>query len=343
MKNEKLIKIGLIFLNLLLFFLLFPYLTKIINVVFKLLFPFLIGFTLAFLLLPIVNWLVKKKIKRNYAVGITVLLFFCFISGIIIIFIPIIVKEVDFLIKNIPNYMNSLSDFINNIKLELSFLPSELVPNVDIIEMKMSNFLISMISNMFNFFTNFVSFIITFLMSIILMIYFLLDFEKISLVIKEKASKYKKVDLIEYFRNIKETIQAYFKGVFLVSSIVFILSFILFKIIGLEYALLLGLIVGITDIIPYIGPYIGGFIVSLIAISDSLKKMVIVLIIIVIIQGLESWFITPKVQSKKISVNPILVLLFLVIFGKIMGILGLVIAVPILAILQTTLKTKYNK
>ena len=71
--------------------------------------------------------------------------------------------------------------------------------------------------------------------------------------------------------------------------------------------------------------------------------MILVLIVIVIIQGLESWFITPKIQSKKISVNPILVLLFLVIFGKIMGIWGLLIAVPVLAILQTTLKTKYNK
>ena len=106
---------------------------------------------------------------------------------------------------------------------------------------------------------------------------------------------------------------------------------------------MMGLIIGITDIIPYIGPYIGGTIVAVIASSDSIEKMIMVIIVIVIIQGLESWFITPKIQSKKISVHPIIVLLFIVIFGKIMGIIGMLIAVPVLAIIQTTLKTKFNE
>ena len=129
----------------------------------------------------------------------------------------------------------------------------------------------------------------------------------------------------------------------MVSTIVFILSFLAFRIINIDYALMMGLIIGITDIIPYIGPYIGGAIVAAVAGSESLEKMIIVIIVVIIIQGLESWFITPKVQSKKISVHPILVLLFIVIFGKIMGIIGMLIAVPVLAILQTTLKIRLNK
>jgi predicted PurR-regulated permease PerM len=236
-----------------------------------------------------------------------------------------------------------LNNKIEKIKVEFAFLPSEFIPNIETIELKITEFFINIIGKVFNMFTHFISYIISLLMSIILMIYFLLDFDKICLFIKEQAKKVTKIDLLEYFRNIKETIYAYFKGVILVSTIVFVLSFISFRIININYALMMGLIIGITDIIPYIGPYIGGSIVAVIASSDSIEKMIMVIIVVIIIQGLESWFITPKIQSKKISVHPILVLLFIVIFGKIMGVIGMLIAVPVLAILQTTLKTKLNK
>ena len=65
---------------------------------------------------------------------------------------------------------------------------------------------------------------------------------------------------------------------------------------------------------------------------------IIVLIIIVILQGLESWLITPKIQSKSIKVHPILVLLSLIFFGSIWGVIGMIVAVPLLAIIQTTIR-----
>lgn len=343
MKNKRLFKITLVLLNLLLICKLFPYFGKLLKNCFNLLLPFIIGFTFAFLLLPSVDWLVKHRIKRKYAVLLTVSLFFIIIGSILMFFIPIVVEEINFIIDHIPDYMLLLNNKIEKIKVEFSFLPSELIPNIETIELKITEFFINIIGKMFNVFTNFISYIISFLMSIILMIYFLLDFDKICLFIKEQAAKITKIDLLEYFKNIKETIYAYFKGVILVSTIVFILSFLAFRIINIDYALMMGLIIGITDIIPYIGPYIGGAIVAAVAGSESLEKMIIVIIVVIIIQGLESWFITPKVQSKKISVHPILVLLFIVIFGKIMGIIGMLIAVPVLAILQTTLKIRLNK
>lgn len=343
MQNKRLIKITLLLLNLLLICKLFPYLGDLFKICFNLLLPFFVGFTLAFLLLPLVDWLVKHHIKRPYAVLISVSLLFMIIGVIIYFFVPIIIEEVSFVIKHIPDYMLLINNKIELIKNKFAFLPSEFVPDIETIELKVTEFFINIIGKIFNVFTNFISYIISFLSSIILMIYFLLDFDKICLFIKEKAIKVSKINLLEYFRNIKETIYAYFKGVILVSSIVFVLSFISFRIIDINYALMMGLIIGITDIIPYIGPYIGGTVVAVIASSDSIEKMIMVIIVIVIIQGLESWFITPKIQSKKISVHPIIVLLFIVIFGKIMGIIGMLIAVPVLAIIQTTLKTKLNK
>ena len=87
MKNKRLIKITLILLNLLLICKLFPYLGTILKNCFNLLLPFIIGFTLSFLLLPLVDWLVKHRIKRTYAVLISVSLLFIIIGGIIVFFV----------------------------------------------------------------------------------------------------------------------------------------------------------------------------------------------------------------------------------------------------------------
>jgi predicted PurR-regulated permease PerM len=175
-------------------------------------------------------------------------------------------------------------------------------------------------------------------MSIVLMIYFLIDFDKIIEWLKLKSDSFKKIKLKEYLVDIKDTMQAYFKGVILVSSILILLSFILFTIFDIDYAFLLAIVIGITDIIPYIGPYIGGGLAVIVALTTSLKKAIIVLIIIVILQGLESWLITPKIQSKSIKVHPILVLLSLIFFGSIWGVIGMIVAVPLLAIIQTTIR-----
>jgi predicted PurR-regulated permease PerM len=113
-----------------------------------------------------------------------------------------------------------------------------------------------------------------------------------------------------------------------------IISTILFSIIGIEHSLLWGIIIGTTNVIPYIGPYIGGAIVVTFTLLTSYKKAFIVLIVIVILQLIESNFISPNIHSKTVKTSPILVLLFVSIFGQILGIFGMIIAVPILSIFQ---------
>ena len=125
-----------------------------------------------------------------------------------------------------------------------------------------------------------------------------------------------------------------FNGVLIVMVLLSLLATILFSIIGVEHSLLWGRIIGITNIIPYIGPYIGGAIVVAFTLLTSYKKALIVLVIIVLLQLIESNFITPNIHSKTMKTSPILVLLFISIFGQIMGIFGMIIAIPFLSIFQ---------
>lgn len=341
--KNKLITIFLILINLLLFFNVFPYLINIINYIFKLLLPFLIGFTFAFILLPLVDFLVKHKFNRKMAVFLVVILFI----GIIVVsgylFFPIIVEEIYVIIQKVPDYITILEEKITYLENKLNFLPIDFLPSYDHIEEEVIDYLMNLLNSFFNILKDGMSYLVSFLMSIVLMIYFLIDFDKIIDWLRKKTEKVQKINLRDYLADIRDTMQAYFKGIILVALILIILAFILFSIFKIDYALMLAIIIGITDIIPYIGPYIGGGVAVIVALTTSLEKAIIVLIIVILLQTLESWLITPKVQSKSISVHPILVLLSLIFFGSVWGIIGMLVAVPILAILQTTIKKYLNK
>jgi predicted PurR-regulated permease PerM len=117
----------------------------------------------------------------------------------------------------------------------------------------------------------------------------------------------------------------------------------MFSAIGLDYSILMALIIGLTDVIPYIGPYLGGALAATYAFSISTNKAISVIIIVAIVQLVESNFLTPFIQSHRVKTHPILVVLSLTFFGATLGFFGLLIAVPVLAIVQTTIKFLLKK
>ena len=98
------------------------------------------------------------------------------------------------------------------------------------------------------------------------------------------------------------------------------------------------MIIGVTNIIPYFGPYIGGAFPVLYALIDSSSLALIVLVVIIGIQVLESDVISPYLHSKNNDLHPILVIFGVVLFGKIFGVIGMVLAVPLLSFTKITLK-----
>ena len=121
-----------------------------------------------------------------------------------------------------------------------------------------------------------------------------------------------------------------------------IASSVVFMFLKIDYPFLFGLIIGITDIIPYIGPYIGGGIVGIFVLVSRPDKLVFIIISIVILQFIESNFLVPKIQSKTLETNPILVMLSVTFFGEIMGIFGMLIAVPLEKIVEIIIFTYAN-
>ena len=121
----------------------------------------------------------------------------------------------------------------------------------------------------------------------------------------------------------------------LMELILFIISIIGFSLIGLNAPVFFAFFCAFTNIIPYIGPYIGGIPAILVGFSQSPVTGLLVLIFIIVAQALESNFLHPIVIGKKLDLHPVTIVISLLIFGHFFGIMGMIIATPVVAMLKS--------
>jgi predicted PurR-regulated permease PerM len=107
--------------------------------------------------------------------------------------------------------------------------------------------------------------------------------------------------------------------------------------VGMDYPLLLGCIIGVTNIIPYFGPVIGAIPAVILAVTVSLKMVLIVAAIIFLLQFLEGNILSPMIVGKSLHMHPLVIMFALFFGGEIAGVIGLIIAVPLLAVLKVAL------
>ncbi len=141
---------------------------------------------------------------------------------------------------------------------------------------------------------------------------------------------------IELLDKIKSTVQHYVMGLLLVILIIAALNVTGLLLLGIKYALFLGLFSALLTIIPYVGIFIGGILPVLVALitKDSMWYAVGVIGVYWFVQFIEGNFITPKIVGNQVNLNALAVIFGLVAGGRLWGVIGLIMAVPLIAILK---------
>jgi predicted PurR-regulated permease PerM len=135
--------------------------------------------------------------------------------------------------------------------------------------------------------------------------------------------------------KINTSLRGYVQGVLIDCVVVFTLTSIAYAIIGLKAPLLFGLIFGITNVIPYVGPYIGGSAAAIVGFTQGTATGVVIIIVLVIMQFIDGNFFQPYIMNKTMKLHPVTIIISLLIFGSLFGIIGMVLAAPIIATLKT--------
>lgn len=335
---KRLIFILLLILTIYLFYLSLPFIIDVFKFLLKMIIPFLISFTVAYILQPLVVFVNKKVKRRSVSVFIVVFAFLGIIALTLYLIIPHLLDEVKVLIERMPEITEDIEQMLDDFAAKLDFLPESYRPTFD----NLNGFFEETIQNISNLPKKIVSEFLSYFSIIIvipmIIIYFLLDYEKILCYFRDYLTKKNKIHFRNYLGELNQTISSYIRGAFLVMIILIVTCTSIFIFMGLDFALFFAIIIAITNIIPYLGPYIGALFPVLYALIDSPSKALMVALAVFLVQTIESNFLTPYINSKQIKMHPIIVIFALLVFGSLFGILGMILAVPMLAIIRITFK-----
>lgn len=309
--------------------------------------PLFIGFVVAWLFAPLVDKMTKKGMSRILASIIIYVVFILFLIIFFRIFIPIIYNELNELVSTLPAIMTKITNFIDDLFKEVN------VEGIDINGMK-DNILgaitaygnsisSSLPTTIVNVMSKLFSGLGSIFFGLIIGLYMLFDFDNVTNLLLKLIPKRHQMEVADLLENIGREVRKSVNGTLLVACMVFVCDTIGFSIIGLKSALLFGLFCGITDLIPYIGPYIGTAVATIVAFTQNTFVGVGVLIIAIIVQLVESYILQPVVMSKATKLHPVTIICGLLIFGHFFGIIGMILAVPIMSIFKVIWKFLVNK
>ena len=322
-------------------------LALLVNRLSGVLLPFLIGWLLAYLIHPLVKFVQYKMKVGNRGLSI-------FIS---LLFIAIVIVGLGFAV--VPAMMSEISSMhgsqfaIRNFKFgsEMMVWVSDLLANVDVdkwlnpdtVKGAMESLLPSvkgLVSGTWEAIAQvFVVFVV-----FLYVVFILVDYEKINRGAREMIPpKYR--ELVEgVFEDLESGMNRYFRGQSLVAFIVGVMFAIGFKIVGLPMAITVGLFIGVLNLVPYLQT-VGVVPVVVLCLVKSAETgqnfwwiLLACFIVFVVVQGIQDMFLVPKIMGKAMGLNPAVILLSLSIWGSLLGLVGMIIALP-----MTTLLISYYK
>ena len=332
-------------------------------------FPILLGFIIAFLMYGPANAIEKGLMKIKF---LSEKKSICRAIGIIVSYLAVLgllialLCGVYFMIggqisqnSTINNILASITDYFNNNTLSTESITKLItdmhLPFGDLITSQMDNiakFLQSAFASMLDGVANFIfelgSNIFSLVISITLSIYVIASHEFFSdmwdkfffLVFRKRKSG---TVIRRSLHIVNTTFSKYIHGQLIEASIVAILSTTVLTLIGIDYAIVIGFICGIFNLIPYIGPFIGIVIAAILALFSGEIWMVIATIIgLMIVQQIDCNFLCPKIVGDIVGLHPALVLIAVTVGGNWFGLLGMIIAVPIAACINTLICDWYE-
>lgn len=342
MTNKRKIIFYIIAVIVIIFFALFLYSFRI--EIKKILTPFFMALIIAYLFNPLVKKLVRKKIPRPAAILLLYLLFSLAFVSITIFIVPELINNTKELMATLPEitakYQGMFNKYISMIQSSnwpidvKEAIFNEIYSGTSIAQEYVSNTLKHSLSTFIETVTTFLDLVL----AMIIAYYFIKDAEFFRTSVLSLVPRRWRNGLTHTGREINLILSNFIQGQLLTAFIIGTLEMIGLSIVKVKYPLILGLIGGVANIIPYFGPVIGAIPAVAVAIIDSPLKVIWVILVFIIIQQLDNAFISPKIIEGKLGLHPVSTILAVLIGGEFFGIFGMLVSVPIMAILKVILK-----
>lgn len=286
-----------------------------------------VAFLLMTILEPVVRFFGKIKIPRVLAIIITYILVLGAFGGAIALIAPALAQQT-------TNFVNALSGYLSNIKINTSDgnLVTEFLNQLGGVSGKLLNFTVSVFSNVFSVVT-----------VLVFTFYLLLTHDNFQNQIELWFGEGRGKKLSDLFKTIEQRLGKWAGGQLLLMLIVGTGVYLGLLLLKIPYALPLALLAGLLEIIPNLGPILATVPAALIGFGISPFTGFGAIAVAFLVNQLENYILIPKIMQKSAGISPLLVLISMAVGAKLMGVIGVVIAVPTVITLQVLLSEYLGK
>ncbi len=320
----------------------------------KVLLPYFLGLVLAYLFLPLVNWLDRRmparlhqwRLARPLAIVLTYLLLVLLVAGILAFFVPLVAEQISVLVKRWPElvgrveewgtrgwgwYQNNIpTDWRQTIETNLQGLLNDVIKAVQ-------NGVVATVRQVFST----ISFVIGLVVIPFWLFYILHDESQVKTSVIRALPQQLRADVSCMARLIDDVLSAYIRGQLLLCLFVGGMATIALLIIGVPFALVLGVIAGIFEALPFVGPILGAIPAILVALLSNPVSAIWVAAAFFAIQQVENLVLVPRIAGKSVQLHPAMVMVVLVVGNELAGFLGMLLAVPVTAVIRDMFKYLY--
>ncbi len=331
------------------------------------LFPVYVGIVIAYLLSPIIDKMdnfvtiplmgkmIKKPTKakgiaRVISVFVVLILALIIIFGLIILVVPEVLNSITSLLEHLPGYYQNLLewgkgvfksnemyvDFFQKYSGEVyeklfTWLQDVILPSGTMLVSVITDSVVSAVTVLIDFF-----------IGIIISIYMMISKERFCGQLKKLLytvfSIQRANSMLSVFSETHGIFAKFISGKILDSLIVGILTFIIMSIAGIPYTLLISVIIGVTNLIPFFGQYLGIVPSAILVFIAEPGKGILFLILIILLMQFDGNVLGPKILGDSIGLKSFWILFSILLFGSLFGVLGMLCAVPVFAIIYRLLK-----
>lgn len=279
---------------------------------------------------PFSDFLTKKRFPRILSVLIPYFLTIAVLVLLIFPLVPFLVTQIQLLFNTFPKYVDQVAK-IFNFNLDLSNIHNILESDINTIGKNALNVTGKIFSGVFSMLT-------------VLVISFYLMLERKML--KDQfiillPKKYQERGR-ETIAQVERKIGLWLRGQFILSFTIGFSTWIGLTLLSLPFALPLGLLAGMLEIVPTVGPIIASVPAIIVALTISPSLAIVVTVFYIIVQMIENNILVPKIMQKAVGLNPIVIIIGVLIGSKFLGILGALLAVPLIAMLLIIIKSFKN-
>lgn len=342
--------------------------------------PFIIGGVIAYLLAPFYNMLCRnldyylslklkpshaKRLANSLAVLISILLGLGVVVGLVALVVPQLISSMTGLANAMPGYLDQTGTWLDDVfgtndlgfsvqssfdALSVNFQTwltnNDLLSSLQNLSQQLGDGVNSLVSSVFNGVIAVIQVLKNFILGFIVAAYLLADKERLAALAKKLLyallGAQRGNDAMIRIRYIHKVFGGFILGKLLDSLIIGILCFIGASLLRLPYTLLVSVVVGITNIIPFFGPFLGAIPCALLILLTSPIKCVYFVIFILALQQFDGNILGPRILGNTTGLSAFSVLFSIILFGGLFGFVGMIIGVPLFAVISSLIAELVN-